>query len=130
MRLDRARESVEPVRRADEEFEALGRQHILDPERDDRTSGIAGALGLAPDLRRGDAVRRDDQQEDPAAADRVDDRLAIILARHDVPRRDPAAVARLLKRRAGRVADRPVLRRMADEDVVRQCGRLPPGHTL
>ena len=79
---------------------------------------LGGALGLAPHLRRFGARRREDQQEDLAGA--IASTLAApILARREVARRDPAQMAGALQRRADRLGDRPVLARMADEDVVR-----------
>jgi hypothetical protein len=50
MLLERRREGVEPMRRADEIFERITRRDILDAKGNDRNGFVDGALDLAFDL--------------------------------------------------------------------------------
>src|SRR5688572_30972555 len=53
-----------------------GHLRVLNAEGDDRDIPMDRALDLPADLRRGVGAAGEDQHHDPAAGDRVDDRLA------------------------------------------------------
>ena len=122
MRFERRRERVEPVHRAHEIGERLGRRDVLDPHRHDRNAHVDGALDLAADLARAVGARREDQNNHAAIVDGLDDGGAPFGAGRDVARRDPATDAGFLKRGAGSVGRRLVGMRVADECVVCHAG--------
>ena len=72
------------------------------------------------DLGRFGAFGREDQQEDLAAADRLDPGRSALPADLGVAMGDPAEMAGALDRVADRLGDGPILGAMADENVVGQ----------
>ena len=75
MLLERRRESVKPVLRADEIFQRLARRDVLDADGHNRQALMHGALDLALDLWRRIGVAGKHQHHHPRAVDRADDRL-------------------------------------------------------
>jgi hypothetical protein len=113
------REGIQPVGRTQEVLQPSFRRHILDSEGQDRDSPVGRALDLTLDLWRVVGGVREDEHHRAALVDCVDDRTGVTDARLNVARRDPAPQPVGFEKSADRVGGRLVLRRMADEYIVR-----------
>jgi hypothetical protein len=106
---------------AEAQQHAVGRENILDPERDDGRAGVERRRDLVEDVGRGVRRRRENQDEEFCLADRLDDRGGPVPAVADIARRDPAADARFLQPVADGIGRCLVGDGVADEDVVGQA---------
>ena len=88
---------------------------------------VKSPVDFALDLDGGVRGRREDKDEDARRVDGFDDHLREVVARQDVARSDPATDLVAFERCADCVADRLVVRRVADEHIVRQA--MPPRRT-
>jgi hypothetical protein len=73
VRLERRREGIQPMLRAQKIFEALRGHHGLDAKRQDPHLLVHGTLHLAAHLRRLIAARREHEDHDPRGRNGVDD---------------------------------------------------------
>ena len=107
--LERGREGIEPVGRADVVLQGLRGLYRLHPEGDDDDVVIEGTLDLAHDVR---GLVRDigkDEDEYTARIDGVIECFRKVLSGKDVPRCHPAAVLLLFEAGAYRIRHRLVL---------------------
>ena len=113
---------VEPMWRADEKFERLGKLHVRDPERKQGDPLAHGPLDLALDVIRFVGMGRNDEHHQIAPVDSVNDPLAPFHAGHNVAWCDPTPDTAALQRGADRVSRRFVVRGVTDENVVSHDG--------
>ena len=118
MLLKRWSKGVKPVLGADVVLEREGWLDVLDSDWNDGVAVMDGALRLTHDVFRGVGVRREDKNHYLSAVDGANDGLSVVHSSQDVPRRDPAPDAALLKLGADGVSDGLVDCGVTDNDVV------------
>jgi len=118
VRLEWWRERIHPVLCAEEIFQALGWQHILDSKRKDRQLLVHGPFYFAPHLARFVAAAGENQNHQPRTRNRIDDFRGPVGGRGYVARRDPYTHAAPLHSLHQRERRFPIRLRIAYEEVV------------
>src|SRR6185295_2757111 len=107
------------MRRADEVLETAIGDDVFDAQWNDGHALVDRAFDFALDLLGLVGPGGEDQYHDASRGDGVNDRLAPILPRRNVPRCDPAAYPAAFQASANRIRGRLVLCRIANEYIVR-----------
>jgi hypothetical protein len=118
MLLKRWGKGVKPVLATDVVLERGVWFDVLDPEWKDGDAIMDGALSLSHDVFRGVGIGRENENHYLSAIDSANVDLSLVHSSQDIPRRDPAPDAALLKLGADGVGGGLVDCGVTDNDVV------------